>query len=162
MPTTNNPQERSRDMTDKGYLEALLRLQALVLAGLPLEYEDSNCIGDKYTRCSWGLCSESKEMWPEPDMHLWPDDFINNGRIAPLHRSNHHLCPCDTRTVGGNNGCFWTCIIFSRKLRKDMLGHDDMRSGEFFNKYVNLLQDRITAAKERIAQKEVCDANEHE
>lgn len=90
-------------MTDKMYLEALERLRKFVVAGLSLEYEDSNEIGDKYTCCTWGLCSELERMWPEPSMHLWPDQFIAYGRIAPLYCEHHHLCPCDTREEGNCN-----------------------------------------------------------
>jgi len=162
MLTVNNMQERSRSlyMTDKGYLEALQRLQALVLSGLPLHYENSDCIGDKYTNCTWGLCSEVKEMWPEPAMHLWPDQFTKHDRIAPLYRLNHHLCPCDTRTVGGNNGCFYTCIIFHRMERLKVFGSTLVKPEDdrFWVEYNRLLVLRIALAENL---QEASNANEH-
>jgi hypothetical protein len=125
------------NMSDKTYYESLLRLKERIENGLSLNYEDSTVIGDKYTVCTWGLCSDDKEQWPDPDMHLWPDQFTNDGRVAPKYRENHHLCPFDTRNPNDDemsliNGCFYTCMIFQRKFKtkpnaEDVVGLFDKR-----------------------------------
>jgi len=95
------------------YLVALKRMRALLVRGLRLRYEDSNEIGNKYNYCTWGLCSESKEAWPDAEDHLWPDEFVLWGRGAPKYL--HGLrCPLqDMKRHNEGNGCFWSCMIFS-------------------------------------------------
>lgn len=147
-------------MTDQEYLDALERLKVLLDSGLPLHYEDSNVTGDKYNRCTWGLCSEVREMWPKPEMHLWPDQFVSRGRIAPLYRQQHHLCPLDTRSEGTGNGCFWTCRVFQhRKHSRERKMVINVHSDAFRAEYMECLDKRIAEAKARIASGE---AGEHD
>lgn len=102
-----------RELTDDQFLAALRRLKTIVET-TELKSVDSNCPGDKYTECSWGLCSESKRLWPTPELHIWPYAFLNQGRVAPISLGKR-LCPMDTRTEHDGQGCFYTCRIFQRK-----------------------------------------------
>ena len=143
-------------MTDQGYLDALIRLKTLIESGLPLDYEDSDTIGFKHTWCTWGLCSEVKEMWPEPEMHLWPDQFISRGRVAPLYRQRHHLCPLDIRAKGTGNGCFYTCMVFnSRTCGKTLQRTINPHSSNFREEAIHLTEMRIvTHIREHMVDKE--------
>lgn len=99
------------------YLAALGRFRTRIAAGVPLTYEDSDASGDKYSRCSWGLCSDDKEAWPDADDHLWPEQFRKRGRVAPRYRKTTQGCPLDRR-VGMEDednmrGCFHSCRIFN-------------------------------------------------
>ena len=103
-----------RELSDPQYLAALGRLRKII-ESRKLKYVDSDSPGDKYTECNWGLCSDLKELWPTPELHTWPYDFLNNGRVAPIGRGKY-CCPMDTREDGGGgNGCFYTCRVFQRK-----------------------------------------------
>jgi len=112
-------------LSNHGYLGALQRLIAHIEDGHRLISLDSDSLGDKFTTCSWGLCSESKEIWPDPDMHMWPGDFVKHGRIAPLYRRSRHSCPFDARgdMIQSMNGCFYACGIFQPKRMITLL-HD--------------------------------------
>lgn len=105
-------------MSDNRYLEALKRIRKSIADGCPLMFCNSDTIGDKHNECSWGLCSDDPQHWPDPEDHLWPDQFVKNGRVAPKYLKVHQPCPMDRRMQAGNldiNGCFWTCRIFRSK-----------------------------------------------
>jgi len=104
------------------YQVALARLRRLIAEGLTLVFEDSTTIGDKYTHCSWGLCSRDVEAWPDAEDHMWPEQFRDKGRVAPKYIAQRQRCPWDQRamdSVEGINGmqigCFYSCRIFQRK-----------------------------------------------
>lgn len=98
------------------YIAALHRQLSRIQTGLKLAAEDSTAPGNKYTECSWGLCSDETQAWPDAQDHLWPDQFLSRGRVAPLYRQKEQKCPIDTRSLYdlNPNGCFYTCRIFSR------------------------------------------------
>jgi hypothetical protein len=104
---------RNLYLTDEQYWRAVERLRGIVASSTQLHAVDSNVIGDKYTSCTWGLCSDERVMWPTPDLHLWPDQFTKDGRIAPKYREDSQMCPMDKRSSPGHNGCFYTCRIFN-------------------------------------------------
>jgi hypothetical protein len=102
------------------YQVALARLRRLIAEGLPLVYEDSTTLGDKYTHCSWGLCSRDVAAWIDAEDHLWPDQFRANGRVAPKYRAGNQRCPWDQRNdlCDANEmlrGCFYYCRIFQQQ-----------------------------------------------
>lgn len=105
-------------LSDDRYLAVLKRLRARIANGLPFKAHDDDTPGDKSTACSWGLCSDDRAAWPNAEDHLWPDEFTNGGRVAPLYRQRHHRCPIDTRNnadlLKSGNGCFHTCAHFSK------------------------------------------------
>ncbi len=113
-------EHKDLEMPDELHLKSLKLIRELIANGEELIYYDDTTPGNKHIECSWGLCTDSKEAYPDPEMHLWPDQFTNNGRVAPKYRKKHQMCPFDTRnhsTVTGS-GCFWTCKIFRRKFKK--------------------------------------------
>ena len=96
------------------YLAALNRQKTRIEGGLELVAWDDDTPGNKDIHCSWGLCSRDRAAWPDAQDHLFPDDFAQHGRVAPLYRNAPHRCPMDRRTgpdVGGS-GCFYDCRIF--------------------------------------------------
>lgn len=97
-------------MSDERYLAALYRQRDRIIAGAAFEAVDSDVIGDKYTHASWGLCSDDAEAWPDAEDHLWPEQFVANGRVAPKYRSQHQVCPMQRKS--GPSGCFYSCRIF--------------------------------------------------
>lgn len=107
-------------MKHERYVAALERQRARIADGLELEYWDDTTPGDKDTHCSWGLCSRDKGAWPEAQDHLWPDAFIERGRVAPQYRVHGQLCPFDrdvnsrgeVRNQGEPMGCFYRCLFF--------------------------------------------------
>jgi hypothetical protein len=106
-------EDRDLYLSAARYRAALERIRGLIAAGGPLVAEDSTTVGDKYTRCSWGLCSHERAAWPDADDHLWPDLFLEHGRIAPRYRQPGQRCPMDRREApDGFQGCFYTCRIF--------------------------------------------------
>lgn len=107
----------SLTLPDDRYLAALERQRARIENGNPLVFADDNTPGDKDTSCSWGLCDNNKEAWPDPQDHMWPDQFIERGRVAPRYLEEKQTCPLDTRPRPNTspNGCFYTCRIFQAK-----------------------------------------------
>lgn len=112
------------NLSDDRYLAALKRIRAHIAAGSSFTSDDDDTIGNKHTECSWGLCSDRKEDWPDSEDHLWPDQFVKQGRVAPLYRKKHQLCPFDRRmtaspgtvsSIDMMQGCFYTCRIFRPK-----------------------------------------------
>lgn len=107
-------------MGEGRFQDALRRMRKRISEGLPLEWEDSTDIGNKYTSCTWGMCSEQKEQWPDKDDHTWPDEFIKSGRIAPRSMKKGQHCPLNDRSKQKDgNGCFYSCKIFGSK-NKDL------------------------------------------
>lgn len=104
------------------YIAALERIKKLIVKGEKLVAVDDTTPGDKSTTCSWGLCSEAKQAWPDAEDHLWPDQFLKYGRVAPKYLRNGHPCPIDARTPAEHkkdlNGCFHTCRVFRAKGKR--------------------------------------------
>lgn len=107
------------NMTDKQYREALQRQYERIVADEKLVCWDDTTIGCKETHNSWGLCSIRVAHWPDPESHLWPDQFIEHGRVAPRYRQypdGGQFCPFDRRAwtnEEGKSGCFWFCMFFT-------------------------------------------------
>lgn len=104
------------------YQVALARLRRLIAEGLPLVFEDSTMIGDKYTHCSWGLCSRDVAAWIDAEDHLWPEQFRARRRVAPKFRTQRQRCPWDQRPRDGADGdqgmqygCFYACRVFQQR-----------------------------------------------
>lgn len=95
------------------FVAALKRQRERIASGLKLSKEDSDEPGNKFTTCTWGLCSDEKEAWPDAEDHLWPDQFESAGRVAPKYRGKGHACPMSR----GNrsDGCFYDCRIFQKR-----------------------------------------------
>ena len=117
------PGRRDIYLTDARYLAALERNRERIAAGLPFAKHDSEVTGDKWTEATWGLCSDSADLWPEAEDRMWPEQPVRaghlepdvNGRVTPKYRHDHQVCPMQTGGVSG--GCFYRCLIFKRQLR---------------------------------------------
>lgn len=109
------------------YVLAVQRILDRIQNGYPLKLDDSNYEGDKYTSCSWGLCYESIDQWPDAEDHTFPISFEQDGRLSPLRCGEGQKCPMDRRTIEEKkatfNGCFWTCRAFNPG--KDKLTADE-------------------------------------
>jgi len=117
--------------------DALRRMLGRIKEGLRFEAWDSDEVGAKDTHCSWGMCSNDIEQWPEADDHIFPDDFEERQRVVP--RDAPGGCPLDRRTGTDEEdrwGCFYHCRVFQ--------GHID----EKFVGDVVLLYNRIIEARE--------------
>jgi hypothetical protein len=102
------------------YIATLKRMRDMIAAGRGLSYEDSTEIGNKHTECSWGLCDDTKDLWPDPQFYIWPDQ---PNRIAPMHRLDAHTCPF-RQAKPSANGCFWSCMIFQSGKRNPLPTRD--------------------------------------
>lgn len=98
------------------FVLVLKRLRSAIAKGRPLRACDDTTPGNKSTSCSWGMCHDSAETWPDAQDHIFPADFEDRGRVAPLRAPGR--CPMDTRQEGGPSGCFYTCRIFQAKRGK--------------------------------------------
>lgn len=100
------------------FVAALRRIRQQIADGLELEHEDSEQFGNKFTHCSWGLCSRNKKQWPDAEDHLWPGEFVQGGRVAPRYRTDTDECPFAGPQESKTSwvGCFCRCQIFQRKL----------------------------------------------
>lgn len=105
-------------LTDEEYLRILQNLKKEIQNDARLVYENSNAPGNSYNFCSWGLCSISKSIAPEPTMHLWPDRFIKESKVAMKYRQHHQKCPLDKRQVSTSLGCFYSCRVFGKRRER--------------------------------------------
>lgn len=122
------------------YVEALKRVKNLIVKGVTLHACDDTTPGDKSTTCSWGLCSEAKDAWPDAVDHLWPLEFLRHNRRAPKYLQDGHICPIDSRDPAtakkDMNGCFHTCRVFKASRqnptpsRETVIGWYDLRISE--------------------------------
>lgn len=106
------------------YLVVLRRQRDHIASGTKLELEDCNAAGAKSTSASWGLCSKSPKTWPDAEDHLWPDQFMKQGRVAPKYLAKDQWCPFDTRKGSsvehlGTSGCFYRCRLFQPHKTKE-------------------------------------------
>jgi hypothetical protein len=92
------------------YIAALKRILSQIKEGSKLEAEDSETVGDKYTTCSWGLCSHHKEQWPDKQDYLFPPR--GDGTVAVKYKGIGQNCPFDKNKEAHPDGCFHRCRIF--------------------------------------------------
>lgn len=81
-------------ITDERYLRMLEEKREQIANGIELVAVDSETIGDKYTNCTWGLCSKE---------------------INGIHRSKSQTCPM--QTSDNSMGCFFKCLVFQNGLK---------------------------------------------
>lgn len=105
-------------LTDEEYLRILQNLKEEIQNGAQLVYENSDDQGNSYNFCSWGLCSISRNIAPEPIMHLWPDRFVKESKVAIKYRQPHQKCPLDQRVHESSFGCFYSCRVFGKRRER--------------------------------------------
>ena len=109
---------RSERMTERQTILVLKNLRKIITT-YPIEGDDCNITGMKNTTCTWGLCTESPEIYPDPLTHIWPFDFLaKEKRVEPLPPAIGFRCPLDRRSTGDLNGCFYCCAFFNSKPSK--------------------------------------------
>lgn len=123
------------DLSSQQYIETLQRAREVVASGAAGFAYDCTTVGCKETTTGWGLCSEDPALWPDADSHLWPDQFTNNGRIAPKYREEGQVCPFDSRAYERGSvdllpqnqldaipgyGCFYGCLLFGKAPRSPL------------------------------------------
>lgn len=102
-------------LTDGQHFQALIRFRDAIAAGMELKFFDSNQTGYKDTQATWGQCSKAKEMWPDKETHMWPDDPRDVGSdyiYGIKYHRDHQMCPMDKRKSHDGRGCFYSCRIF--------------------------------------------------
>lgn len=105
-------------MTNIQHLKVLTLQHNRIASGVELSYYDDTTIGNKNNECSWGLCLDSKEIYPDVDMHIFPEHFTEYDRIAPKHRELEQKCPLDTGKTPKqftSCGCFYRCAVFQSR-----------------------------------------------
>lgn len=95
-------------MANKRYKAALVRIRTQIENGSELVAKESAEMGDKYTHCSWGLCSGSPEQWPDKE------DRLFDHPLTTLYQKKGQNCPFDEKPDRefGPSGCFHSCRIF--------------------------------------------------
>jgi hypothetical protein len=99
---------KERYLSHDRYIAALKRIKDQIINGSKLKYEDSNVTGDKYTTCSWGLCSMYREQWEKEDIIR----KFNSGLVQTKQQDDNQPCPMDSKQEGEVWGCFYRCRIF--------------------------------------------------
>jgi hypothetical protein len=97
------------------YVDVLKRIRKTVESD-PLVAIDDDTPGAKSTSCNWGLCSDDKNHYPYPEMHTFPQDFADYGRMSQLRAAKP--CPMMDSSKPSRGGCFWQCRVFSGKRKR--------------------------------------------
>lgn len=101
---------RRDTMTPNQQLGVLKRIRNTI-ANANLSANDDTTPGSKNTEANWGLCGDIKAHYPDPELHIWPKQFVDEGRIAPIQHTKDHPCPL-SRDREGLSGCFYSCRVF--------------------------------------------------
>jgi hypothetical protein len=107
-------ESRPNYLTLQQFIQVLKTIRLQIAEGIPIGLDDSNDIGYKHTYCAWGICTNSIHVWHDPLMHIWPMDFIENRKVAPLHIPKGYKCPLDSREPNYQSGCFYKCLAFNK------------------------------------------------
>ena len=131
-----------RKMTNEQYHAWLIHNRSRIWQGLPLEAWDDETIGNKDMYVSWGMCSDDMAAYPDPETWAYgpitKPNHLDPTRIRVIDRGKDHHCPFDRRLVGDfkntneYNGCFWSCRIFEKEIKKD----DRDKAIEWFDKAI--------------------------
>ena len=138
-------------LTITQFREVLIRLRDKIEAKAALISEDSNYIGDKYTHCTWGICTNERDIYPTPELHTFPQAFKFENRIEPLDTPEGHDCPIRERLPSDSettsmSGCFYSCRIF----QKDKKTPTKEEAITLYEKVIENLEDRL--CKQETAQ----------
>lgn len=103
------------DLTKKETIKVMESIKKTIQSESIKGY-DCDAVGAKNLECNWGFCGDRKDHYPDPDMHTFPQDFVDNGRISHLNPAI--ACPLRYKHREGR-GCFYDCVFFSRKKNPD-------------------------------------------
>lgn len=107
----------AKSLTNDQYVDTLRRIRDSIANGIALDADDCTLPGMKSTSCNWGLCSSLKDHYPSPELHTFPQDFVDYERMSALGCANTVKCPMRIKGSGGY-GCFYSCRVFSRRGSK--------------------------------------------
>ena len=107
----------ARELTLEQLRGVLLRIRNAIIAGKRLIADDSTDIGNKYTNCTWGMCSSVKAYYNSNKLQHFPKDFDDHNRVSQLPWPTGHGCPMDMeRKTSHHYGCFYRCRVFQHKF----------------------------------------------
>lgn len=111
--------ERSLEVSQQfgRYQDKLRTLRAAIAGGLELQLLDDTFPGNKTTYATWGLCTNSPEVYGSKNDHIFPEAFEKRHRITERSPPEGASCPLDRGTVKdeyklGSSGCFFRCRLF--------------------------------------------------
>lgn len=106
------------NMTKKQFIQVLERVRKSVETK-PLQFFDDDTPGFKDMGCNWGLCWDTREFYPNPELHTFPQDFVDRGRCTAIEPPEGFDCPMRERRDDGNNesGCFHQCRVFQKNRK---------------------------------------------
>lgn len=126
------------------YQDALRRFRTHIADGAPLDLDDCNVTGMKHTSASWGLCSDDPAMWPDPEDHIFPVDFLRRKRVTERDMQGSQRCPMERelnrRQFNSSAGCFYRCDLFRPKR-----GASNVDQAEAVRRYDALIAEREVA-----------------
>ena len=110
----DNIDSRPDKLTIEQNIQVLKNLRKYILEH-DVECWNSDIVGDKGNECTWGMCNNRKEVWDKPEYHIWPYEFTENGRIAPIdNKIRCHFDNGDPNDPEWLHGCFYRCIAYMR------------------------------------------------
>jgi hypothetical protein len=123
-------------LTDKQYLDLLLRAREnLNQIDFAKGYDDTT-VGNKSTLTNVGLCNN--ELCTK-EIAMWPKQF-ESGRRDIKYRNKKHKCPLDSR-IGSkedyNWSCFYHCIFFQENFK------DIEKMKILYNEQIKITQKRL-------------------
>jgi len=104
-------------MTKNDYAKVLRILRKKIDTGLSLSCVDSDTIGNKYTECSWGICMETPDNYPDESMRIRPELMAHN-RVASKFPPEGFNCPLDKHPED-RWGCFYRCRAFQGGINRE-------------------------------------------
>lgn len=106
------------NLTKRQFLLVLKRMRKSV-ESRSLQFFDDDTPGYKDMGCNWGACWDTREFYPDPEMHKFPQDFVDLGRCSSLEPPKRFDCPMRERRDDGNNqsGCFYQCRVFQKNRK---------------------------------------------
>ena len=104
----------NRNLTTHQYKEALKRLR-IFIESENLFCDDDTTLGNKSTTCNWGICTDSNGVWNSAELHTFPKDFDDYGRISAIEPPEGYDCPM--REGKDLSGCFYQCRVFNRRKK---------------------------------------------
>jgi len=104
----------STEITRAEYLLVLRRILEKAKAADKVRAVDSVTIGDKYTYCNVGLCTDSPEVWTR-ELNTFPDQYPE--RVSPRSRGYDKEVYCPLSKECKSMGCFYDCVVFQDKVK---------------------------------------------
>jgi hypothetical protein len=107
-------------LTKEQTIQVLKSIRAAIASGELLIKDDSDEIGNKHTHCSWGACNDLRKHYHSPEMHTFPQEFVDTGRSNPLALIKGSHCPMQLPKTSREDyqwGCFYECRVFQTHHR---------------------------------------------